>query len=161
MPLRARRSCAGSAKPAGSSPGRKKRSWSTKVFPFLALSFLPDGKQLVLVNQSEGKIEVQDAAAGQVRATFGRKELIHGRSIHTALSPDGAWLAVGGDKAVTVWDMNQRELLFALPEEHGTIWSLAWSPDNHLLAVGSSSGGLIIWNMPRIKSELSRIGLGW
>ncbi len=142
------------------STGRK-RSWPAKVWSFLALSFLPDGKQLVLVNQDEGKIEVRDAEDGRVRATFGRKELIYGRSIHTALSPDGAWLAVGGDKAVTVWDMNKRELLFALPEEHGTIWSLAWSPDNNLLAVGTSSGGLIIWSMPRIKTELSRIGLGW
>jgi WD40 repeat protein/serine/threonine protein kinase len=139
----------------------QKRSWPAKVFPFLALSFLPDGKQLVLVNRNEGKIEVHDAADGQVRVSFGRKELIHGRSIHTALSPDGAWLAVGGDKAVTVWDINKRELLFALPEERGTIWSLAWSPDKNLLAVGSSTGGLVIWNMPRIKTELSRIGLGW
>jgi WD40 repeat protein len=139
----------------------QKRSWPAKVFPFLALSFLPDGKQLALVNQNEGKIEVRDAADGQVRATFGRKELIHGRSIHTALTPDGAWLAVGGDKAVTVWDMNKRELMFALPQERGTIWSLAWSPDKSMLAVGSSHGGLDIWDLPRIKSELGRIGLGW
>jgi hypothetical protein len=38
---------------------------------------------------------------------------------------------------------------------------MAWSPDKSLLAVGSSHGGLAIWNLPRIKSELSRIGLGW
>jgi len=139
----------------------QKRSWPAQVFPFLALSFLPDGKQLALVNQNEGKIEVRDAADGQVSATFGRKELIHGRSIHTALTPDGAWLAVGGDKAVTVWDMNKRELMFALPQERSTIWSLAWSPDKSMLAVGSSHGGLDIWDLPRIKSELSRIGLAW
>ena len=62
---------------------------------------------------------------------------------------------------MTVWDLNKRELLFALPEERGTVWSMAWSPDKSLLAVGSSHGGLAIWNVPRIKSELSRIGLGW
>src|SRR5262249_2799160 len=71
------------------------------------------------------------------------------------------WLAVGGDKAVTVWDLNTRQLLFALPEERGTIWSLAWSPDKRLLAVGSSHGGIVLWDVPRIKTELSRIGLGW
>jgi WD40 repeat protein len=147
-------------------------SWPVNIFRILALSFLPDGKHLVLVNRDTGKIELRDASDGQVKAAFGRKELfqgatlgghetIHGSSIHTALSPDGAWLAVGGDAAVTVWDLNRRELLFALPEERGTIWSMAWSPDKNLLAVGSSHGGLTIWHVPRIKSELSRIGLGW
>jgi WD40 repeat protein len=68
---------------------------------------------------------------------------------------------VGGNKAVTIWDMNQRELVLALPQELGTAWSLAWSPNKDLLAVGYSHGGLVIWNLPRIKSELSRIGLGW
>lgn len=110
---------------------------------------------------TEGKIEVRDATGGQVTTTFGKKELIHGQSIHTALSPDATWLAVGGDKSVTVWDMNKRELVLALPEERGTIWSLAWSANRDLLAVGSSTGDLVIWNLPRIKGELSRIGLGW
>ena len=139
----------------------QERSWPASVFPFLALSFLPDSKQLALVNWNEGKIEVRNATSGEITTTFGKKELVHGTSIHTALSPDGAWLAVGGDKAVTVWDMNKRELLFALPEERGTIWSLAWSPDSRLLAVGTSQGGLAIWHLPEIKSALGQIGLGW
>ena len=62
---------------------------------------------------------------------------------------------------MTVWDINKHELLFALPEEPRTIWSLAWSPNRELLAVGSSDGGLVIWNLPKINAELSRIGLGW
>jgi WD40 repeat protein len=139
----------------------RKHSWPARVFSFLALSFLPDSRHLALVNWTTGKIEIRDATSGQVTTTFGKKELIYGASIHTALSPDGAWLVVGGDKAVTVWDMNKGELMFALPEEPGTVWSLAWSPNKDLLAVGSSTGGLVIWDLPRIKTELSRIGLGW
>jgi WD40 repeat protein len=139
----------------------QERSWPACVYPYSALSFLPDSKQLALVDWNDGKIEIRNAADGQVTATFGKKELIQGESISTALSPDGAWLAVGGDRAVTVWDLNKRELLFALPEERGTIWSLAWSPDKSLLAVGSSHGGPTIWTLPRIRAELSRIGLGW
>jgi WD40 repeat protein len=139
----------------------KMHSWPAHTFGLLSLSYLPDGKRFVLVNWETAMIEVRDATNGEVKATFGRKELIHGVTIHTALSPDGNWLAVGGDKAVTVWDLNTRELLFALPEERGTIWSMAWSPDKSLLAVSSSHGDLSIWNVPKIKSELSRIGLGW
>jgi WD40 repeat protein len=136
-------------------------SWPAHTFGLLSLSYLPDGKRFVLVNWDTAMIEVRDATGGEVESTFGRKELIQGVTIHTALSPDGNWLAVGGDKAVTVWDLNTRELLFALPEERGTIWSMAWSPDKSLLAVSSSHGALSIWNVPKIKSELSRIGLGW
>jgi WD40 repeat protein len=139
----------------------QKHAWPVNVFSFLALSFLPDGKHLAMVNQPEGKIEVREATSGQVTTTFGKRELTCGRSIHTALSPDGAWLAVGGDKAVTVWDLNKRELVFALPEQRGTIWSLAWSPNKNLLAVSSSTGELAIWNLPAINAGLSRIGLGW
>jgi WD40 repeat protein len=47
------------------------------------------------------------------------------------------------------------------PRSEGSIWSLAWSPNRELLAVGSSDGGLFIWNLPKINRELSRIGLGW
>ena len=56
--------------------------------------------------------------------------------------------------------MHSRELVFAFSKERGTVWSLACSPDNNLLAVGSSTGGLVIWSLPRIKTDLGRIRLG-
>jgi WD40 repeat protein/serine/threonine protein kinase len=139
----------------------QERSWPAEVFPYLALSFLPDSKHLVLVNSKTGQIEVWDVATGEVTTSFGKKDLLLGETIHTALSPDGAWLAVGGSKPVTIWDMKTHELVLALPEERGTIWSIAWSPDKHLLAVGSAHGGIVIWDLPKLKAELSRIGLGW
>jgi WD40 repeat protein len=139
----------------------QERSWKAQIYLFLALSWLPDSKHLVMVNWPKGQIEVQDAETGKVETAFGSKDLLAGDTIHTALSRDGAWLAVGGSKAVTVWNMNNQELVVALPEERGTVWSLAWSPDREHLAVGSSDGGLVIWNLPKINTELTRIGLGW
>jgi WD40 repeat protein len=139
----------------------QERSWPASVFSVLALSFLPDSKHLALVNMEKGLVEVWDTTTGEVSTTFGEKELVHGSAIHTALSSDGTWFAVGGSKAVTIWDLNQRKLLLALPEERGTVWSLAWSPNKVLLAVGSSDGGLVVWSFPRVQAELTRIGLGW
>jgi WD40 repeat protein/serine/threonine protein kinase len=139
----------------------QERSWPADVFQYLALSFLPDSKHLALVNWETGQVEVWDATTGQVTTAFGKKELLSGGISHTALSPDGTWLAVGGRKPVTVWDLTKRELVLALPEERGTVWSLAWSPNKDLLAVGSSDGGLVIWNLSRIKAELTQIGLSW
>jgi WD40 repeat protein len=137
------------------------RSWPVTVFPYLALSFMPDSRHLALVNSEKGLVEVRDAITGELSKSFGDKELLQGSAIHTALSSDGAWLAVGGSKAVTIWDLNKQELVLALPEERGTVWSLAWSPNKELLAVGSSDGGLFIWNLPKIKTELGQIGLSW
>jgi WD40 repeat protein len=140
---------------------RKSRCWPVNVYQFLALSWLPDSKHVALVNWGQGVVEVRDVDTGGVTTAFGKKEFLAGDTVHTALSHDGVWLAAGGSKAVSVWDMNKRELVVVLPEERGTVWSLAWSPDRESLAVGSSDGGLVIWNLPRMKTELSRIGLGW
>jgi hypothetical protein len=41
------------------------------------------------------------------------------------------------------------------------IWSLGWSPDGERLAVGLAEGGLVLWNVPKIQAELTRIGLAW
>jgi WD40 repeat protein/serine/threonine protein kinase len=139
----------------------QERSWPVSVFEYLALSFLPDSKHLALVNMEKGQVQVWDTTTAELSTEFGEKELLHGSAIHTALSADGSWLAAGGSKAVTIWNMNKRQLLLALPEERGTVWSLAWSPNRELLAVGSSDGGLVVWSFPRVQAELSRIGLRW
>ena len=57
--------------------------------------------------------------------------------------------------------MCRRELLLALPEEHGNNWGLAWSPDRELLAAGFSDGSLVLWNIPRVRAKLAQIGLDW
>jgi hypothetical protein len=57
--------------------------------------------------------------------------------------------------------MMARKLLVALPEKRGPIYSLAWSPNRELLAVGTSDGGLVIWNLPKVKARLAEIGLDW
>jgi len=77
-----------------------------------------------------------------------------------ALSADGDWLAQQGT-AVKVWDLESRKLLLVLPEEHGTPWCLAWSPNKELLAVGSEHGGIALWNLPKIRAQLAGIGLDW
>jgi WD40 repeat protein/serine/threonine protein kinase len=128
----------------------------------LALSFSPDSKHLVFVNEQH-QIEKWNVATGQPAATFSGAELTRGNR-HTALSADGVWFAVDSGRSVTVWDMVSRKLLLELPEERGTsgtVWSLAWSPDRARLAVGSSDGGLVIWNIPKIREQLAAIGLDW
>jgi WD40 repeat protein len=76
------------------------------------------------------------------------------------VSADGTWLAQGG-LAPRIWDLESKKLLLVLPEERAPPWSYAWSPNKEHLAVGSAGGELVIWNLPKIKSQLDGIGLGW
>jgi hypothetical protein len=48
-----------------------------------------------------------------------------------------------------------------LPEGNGAVWSQVWSPDRDLLAVGTSVGGPVIWNIPEIREQLAELGLDW
>jgi hypothetical protein len=51
--------------------------------------------------------------------------------------------------------------LLNLPDNQGVVNSLAWSPNQEFLAVGTSEGGPTIWNFVKIKAQLDKIGLGW
>jgi WD40 repeat protein len=103
--------------------------------------------------------EVWDVATQEKLFSCECKEL-PGRNYQIALSADRKWLAQN-TRSPRVWDLEGRKLLLTLPEERFVPWSSAWSPNQELLAVGSSSGGVVIWNLPRIKRQLDAIGLGW
>src|SRR5262249_27293456 len=123
-------------------------STARPYYLFMALDFYPDNKHLAFVSDKEA-IAVWDVNTKQEVFSFGEGELERrgGLLPHTRLSADGAWCAVGG-RTVTVWDMAARKLLVALPDERGAIWSVGWSPNRDLLAVGTSAGDLVVWNLP-------------
>jgi WD40 repeat protein len=59
-----------------------------------------------------------------------------------AFSQDGKFLAVNKSRFVLIYDVNSRQVIEkinVLPDEFGTIGSLAFSPDNALIAVGLPS----------------------
>jgi WD40 repeat protein len=133
-----------------------------------SIAFHPNTKHLILVAEA-GVAEAWDvatkAAKRQEGFSFGGGESEERIGIHSlggsiALSSDGAWLASSHGNFVTIWDTARGNLLLKLPEEHHTLASL-WSPKRELLAVGSSDGGLVIWNLPKINAQLDEIGLGW
>jgi WD40 repeat protein len=130
-----------------------------------SMAFHPDGKRLIFVADT-GVVEAWDVTAGQRTFSFGAGESEQRSGITSlggeiALSPDGAWLASIDGSFVSVWDTTTGELVLKLPEEHTSILSLAWSPKRELLAAGCLDGGLVIWNLTKIKSQLDTIGLGW
>jgi WD40 repeat protein len=128
-----------------------------------ALAFSPNSRHLIFVSDKQ-VVEVWDVAAWEATGrpqvvSFGSEDLVSGYG-GIALSADGAWFACG-NQAVTIWDTASRKLLLRLPEERSTVWSLAWSPDRERLAITSSDGGLVVWNLHSIRAQLAEVALDW
>ena len=51
------------------------------------------------------------------------------------------------------------KLLCTLPDEPGSIWWLAWSPDSQRLAVSRANGDITIWNLNEVEAQLLRLEL--
>jgi WD40 repeat protein len=122
------------------------------------LAFL--GPSRLAYVSDRGVAEVWDVDRGEREFTLGES---HGfTSGILAASPDGRWLSVVGERSsASLWDAATRKLVAALPGERSPAWSMAWSPDGGRLALGFSDGGLVIWDLLRVRDQLSELGLGW
>ena len=76
------------------------------------------------------------------------------------LSDDGRWLVIFGS-TVAIWDMTQHEPLLSLPWSSSTVTAATWSLDRRRLALGSSAGEVVIWEIDQIRSRLDALGLAW
>jgi WD40 repeat protein/serine/threonine protein kinase len=129
------------------------------------LAFQPGSKNLCFVADGGGA-EAWDVETGRKVFSIGAQESNEkggSARLHCliAMSADGSRLAGICGRNVTIWDTARRRLWLRLPEEHGVIYSIAWSPNRDFLALGTGDGEMAIWNLARIKAQLDEVGLGW
>jgi serine/threonine protein kinase/WD40 repeat protein len=72
------------------------------------------------------------------------------------VSPDSTMVAVsnGTARGVNIFDVSTGERLLTLPDETGSVWWLAWSPDSNRLAVSRAEGDISVWNVPEARAIL-------
>jgi WD40 repeat protein/serine/threonine protein kinase len=121
----------------------------SRTFRCLALS--PDGKTVGTADStySTPVVQLWDLGTKQVRITL--KGTPNGVASALAFSPDGKWLAVGGQHEwVKLWDAvtgEERATVQKGLRTYGTLGCLAFSPDSKLLATGNWDGTVKLWDV--------------
>lgn len=104
--------------------------------------FSPDGKRVVTVD-AQGSARQWEAGAGRlVRVLSARSGLTA-----AAVSPDGRFVATAGyDDTLRICDMEAGRAVSVV--RGPDLMSLDFSPDGTLLAGGTTSGAVVLWEVP-------------
>ena len=111
-----------------------------------SLAFSPDGTRLASGSYREVKIwqRVQEAPKWQ----FAKAGVIDA----VATSPDGLWLATGGqDGKVRLWDLHKGKAGVVLSGHEGSVVAVQFSPDGTKLASVATNKSLIVWDVAQGK----------
>jgi WD40 repeat protein len=127
------------------------------------LAFVADGATLLNMDRDH-TLNFWDLQSGK----FVRKlsTLAAGESASTYVgniraSPDGSKVAVANHNGLgaNIYDLTSGKRRYSLPDEGGSIWWLAWHPDNRHLAVARGDGDISVWNLAVVESALAEAGL--
>jgi serine/threonine protein kinase/WD40 repeat protein len=147
------------------------------------VTFSPDGKLLFSVSFSQADenessntqrpigasrechmghgslITVNDAETGREMGVW----MGHTGNVNMlAVSPDGRWLASGGeDRTIRIWEVATGRELARWEAHQSEVTALIFSPDGNTLISGGMDGTLKLWNIPFIRQGLSSLGLDW
>ncbi len=95
-------------------------------------------------------LQVWEAESGELVRTFGRQE---GSAWKLSWSADSQWI-VSTDAphrtGVALYPMNKERSIREVPAHHGSVESVAWSPDGKKIASTGYDGQLFIWDAVRL-----------
>ncbi len=124
------------------------------------ISFTPEGHSLLAIDDS-GKIVTLEMPKGNKASSFQAVKSSGSTVVGICLASNSSKFAVGSESGmgVDIWDSKTGTLLYSLPDEAGTVYWLAWSPDSRRLAVARDNGHIAIWNLDTAGQILAKLGL--
>jgi WD40 repeat protein len=125
--------------------GREIRRMAGPPGPYLRLVAAPDGRRLGAVNWPR-ELRIAEVPDGKWGMPW---QLSAGTVGPVVFSPDGKWLASGGDdNLVSVRDAASGELRATLPGHRRELRSLAFTPDGRTLVSSAADGTVRLWHLP-------------
>jgi WD40 repeat protein len=125
-------------------------------------TFTPDGRQLLMMNRSR-EVVTLDVATGNKVSSFQTSKAKNAQAFDymICLCPDGSKLAISSEseRGVDIWDYKTGTRLYSLPDEAGTVYWLAWSPDSRRVAIARDNGKIAIWDLDTVGQILAKLGL--
>ncbi|HXD87525.1 MAG TPA: protein kinase, partial [Urbifossiella sp.] len=130
--------------------GEERVAFRGHTMPISALRFSGDGRRLVTCACDSGspdrphEIKVWDAATGQALANLTGRGLL----FNAAFSPDGRWIAVGGqDGLLLLADWAKPGAVAKLTGHSGHVAALTFSPNGRLLAAAGIDQTLKLYEL--------------
>ena len=117
----------------------------------LWLAFTPDGKSLSGVTEFFSKVFSWDLATGEALPSVSVKDDTSD-AYWVVISSDSKFAAVGLEKNTLIIDMSTGETVSTIPVHTD---SMAFSPDNKMLAVGDYKTKLELWDITTAKVNMS------
>jgi WD40 repeat protein len=125
--------------------GRERFAITSRMNTYVALAFSPDGRLLVLGDQVTRVVRLWDM---ETRSEVAMLECPSGAVVGVSINSDGTTLAAadyGG--SVTLWDLATLRM-HAERLKHAGVRSLAFAPDDRVLATGGFDGTINLWTLP-------------
>ncbi|MSU36312.1 MAG: WD40 repeat domain-containing protein [Pedosphaera sp.] len=97
---------------------------------------------VVASSGQDGRVQLWDPETGANISSFpaGQKWVEH-----LEWSPDGAWLAAGAGRTLTLWNWQRRVVTHEIKEHSATLTELCWRGDGQRVAA-ASYGGIQVWD---------------
>ncbi len=109
------------------------------------IAWSPDGMSLASIDRLLLSINIWDLDTGRLKRTL--QNCPHDQEFCLAWSPEGQYLAAGGDRRVIlVWDVETGSQVSCLRGHAATVRSLNWSKANGQLVSASDDGKIRFWN---------------